>query len=366
MQKNKNAKFKVAVGMSGGVDSSVAAALLQKQGYDVIGVFIQFWSENVKGSVRDNVCCSFESKKDAQKVCRKLGIPFYTMNMKTNFKKFIVDDFICGYDEGKTPNPCVRCNTYIKFGEFIKKAKALGCDYVATGHYSRNTYHVSRNIYELEKAKDKDKDQSYFLHQLSQDQLKHVLFPVGKYTKPEVRKLAKKFDLPTKSKVESQEICFIPDGNLEKFLQRHLKYDKGEIKDIYTSEVLGQHKGLPVYTIGQRKGIGLPGGPWFVAKKDVKDNVLWITKDEKDLLTKDFAIKNVNWVSEQDLTFPIRLKCKIRYRTKSVFATVKKDPKNSSMNKYLVQFSKPQRAVTKGQYAVFYKGKNCLGGGEIC
>ncbi|MBT4723213.1 tRNA 2-thiouridine(34) synthase MnmA [Candidatus Falkowbacteria bacterium] len=363
---NKNNKIKVAIGMSGGVDSSVAAALLKKQGYDVVGIFIQFWSEKVKGSARDNVCCSFESKNDAQKVCRQLGMPFYTMNMKTDFKKAVVDDFICKYEKGDTPNPCVRCNKYIKFGEFIKRAKALGCDYVATGHYSRITHHVARNKYELKKSKDKEKDQTYFLHQLTQNQLKHVLFPVGKYTKPEVRKLAKKFDLPTKSKLESQEVCFIPDGNLEKFLKRHLTFSAGDIKDIKTKEVLGQHKGLPVYTIGQRKGIGLAAGPWFVVRKDSKSNVLWVTNDEKDLLSNEFTVKNVNWiVGTENLLFPMRLKCKIRYRTKSVFATIKKDSKSKSMNNYIVQFKKPQRAITKGQYAVFYKGKSCLGGGEI-
>ena len=347
-------KQKIAVGMSGGVDSSVSAALLLKQGYDVIGVFMKF-SDNKDG---ENVCCSLESKMDAERVCRKLGIKLYVMNMQVNFKKKVIDDFICKYKSGKTPNPCVLCNRYIKFGDFIKKAKLLKCDFVATGHYSK----VKKNrkgVVSLLKGKDKNKDQSYFLNQLKQTQLKHIMFPVGGYTKDQVRKLAKKYGLSTASKKESQEVCFVPDNNLSKFLKSKIKFQQGEMKEFGTKNILGLHKGLPLYTIGQRKGIGLPGGPWYVAELDMKKNVLWVTKDQSQIDSKTLSIKKINWMVEEP-PLPTKVKCKVRYRTAEVSATITK-----KANKYIVQFNKPIRAITSGQFAVFYKGQECLGGGEI-
>jgi tRNA-uridine 2-sulfurtransferase len=351
-------KIKVAVGVSGGVDSSVAVALLREQGYDVIGVFMHFWHESVKGKVRDNICCSLESSEDARRVCQKLDIPFYTMNMKVQFKKNVVDDFIDEYSKGRTPNPCVRCNRYVKFGEFIKKAKALGVDYVATGHYAK-VKEKKDGLVHLYMGKDKAKDQSYFLHQLTQTQLKSILFPLGDLNKDKVRRLAKKFGLATASKKESQEICFIPDSDVAGFLSRKTKFETGEIKDFQTKEVLGKHDGLPRYTIGQRKGIGLAGGPWFVVRLDMKKNILWVSRDEKDLLSKNLIVKNVNWMAGEP-KFPMKVKCRIRYRSKEVNAIINK--KDSRIE---VEFSRPERAVTAGQYAVFWKGKECLGGGVI-
>ncbi|MFH0780223.1 MAG: tRNA 2-thiouridine(34) synthase MnmA [Parcubacteria group bacterium] len=389
-------KIRVAVAMSGGVDSSVAAALLKQQGYDVFGVFMHFWNENVKGRARDNICCSLEAGEDARRVCRMLGIPFYTMNMSVPFKKKIVDDFVRQYGACRTPNPCVRCNQYIKFGEFLKKAKKMGADFIATGHYARvkremqNAKSKIQNKFKnknlkfkikLLKSRDTNKDQTYFLLRLTQAQLKHVLFPIGGMTKPEVRKLAEKFGLAVHNKRESQEICFIPDGRLDLFLKRHLKIKPGLIKfaapgcggiDCINTDIRfrenpaplikeNYHQGLPFYTFGQRKGIGLSGGPWYVARLDKKNNVLWVTKNENDLLLKELRVKNVNWISGAIPKSPLAVKCRIRYRSAEASATVV----DSSKNQYLVKFKKPVRAATPGQYCVFWKGRECLGGGEI-
>jgi len=359
---NKGKNIKVAVGMSGGVDSSVAAALLLKQGYDVIGIFIQFWAETIDGKVRDNICCSLEAQQDARRVCQKLGIPFYTMNMRAPFKENVVDYFIEEYGQGRTPNPCVMCNKQIKFGEFWKNAKALGADYIATGHYAEvKSYKVGKvHKVKLQNSKDTEKDQTYFLHQLSQEQLSHVLFPIGKYKKPEVRKLAQKFDLPTASKRESQEICFIPNGSLGDFLKKYLPMEKGDIRDFNSQEKIGEHNGLALYTIGQRKGIGLAGGPWFVVKLDVKKNILWVSKNIDDLGKRELSLKKVNWISGEEPKLPMNVKCKVRYASDFVNGKITKEN-----NKYKVIFKKPVRAVTGGQFCVFWKGKECLGGGEI-
>lgn len=351
-------KIKVAVGVSGGVDSSVGVALLKEQGYEVIGVFMHFWHETIKGKVRDNVCCSLDSQEDARRVCNKLDIPFYTMNMTVQFKQHIVDDFIEEYAKGKTPNPCVRCNRFVKIGEFIKKAKTLGADFVATGHYAKVKKDKS-GVAHLYVGKDKEKDQTYFLHQLTQQQLKNVIFPLGDLTKDKVRKLAKKYKLVTATKRESQEICFIPDGDVAGFLSRKTKFEKGEIKDIHSKKILGEHHGLPMYTIGQRKGIGLAGGPWYVVDLDMKHNVLWVSTNEEDILSDRLLVSKVNWIAGTP-EMPLIVDCRIRYRSKSEKAKL-----SQQGNKVLVEFKKPQRAITAGQYAVFWKGKECLGGGAI-
>ncbi len=359
---NKQKNIKVAVGMSGGVDSSVAAALLLKQGYDVFGIFIQFWAETIDGKVRDNICCSLEAQQDARRVCRQLGITFYTMNLRAPFKENVVDYFIEEYSKGRTPNPCVMCNRQIKFGEFWKKAKALGADFIATGHYAEVKSYKVRKVHKvaLLASKDKDKDQTYFLHQLTQEQLSHVLFPIGKYKKPEVRKMAAKFGLATASKKESQEICFIPNGSLGDFLKKYLPLETGEIRDLATGKKIGEHAGLALYTIGQRKGIGLGGGPWFVVRLDVKKNVLWVSKNQDDLGERELILKKVNWVGGEEPKLPMNVKCKIRYASEFVNGKIIKED-----NKIKVIFKKSVRAVTAGQFCVFWKGRDCLGGGEI-
>lgn len=340
---NNGRNSKVVVAISGGVDSSVAAALLKKQGYEVIGVFMKFWSDGY------NRCCSSESEKRARQVAKVLGIPFYVFNFEKEFKKRVVESFLKEIKVGNTPNPCVVCNKEIKFGLLLEKALKLGAEYVATGHYVK--IKNQKEIYKLLKAKDNNKDQSYFLWQLNQNQLSRILFPIGNYTKPEVRELAKKFKLPTAKTPESQEICFVPK-TINDFLRKHLKPKKGKI--IHQGKTIGEHEGLIFYTIGQRKGIKLPNGPYFVLDKDFKNNNLIVTKNEKDLFKKELSVKNINWISKQKL--PLKAKVKIRYRSKLALASVSKNK---------IKFNSFQRAVTPGQSAVFYKGQELLGGGII-
>jgi tRNA-specific 2-thiouridylase len=347
-------KEKVIVAMSGGVDSSVAAALLKKQGYDVVGVFMRFWSEPAGGAgCAMNKCCSFEAYSDARRVAQKLGIPIYTLNMKVPFKKLVVDYFLKEYQAGRTPNPCVECNRFIKFGELLKKARAMGAQYVATGHYARV------NCEKLLKGKDPEKDQSYFLYTLTQDKLKQVLFPVGDYKKPKVREMAKKFGLPVHAKKDSQEVCFV-GASLKNFLKKYLKVKSGKIVELESKKVLGKHDGLPFYTIGQRRGLALSGGPWYVVKIDTRKNILYVSRDEKKLLAKELIAEKVSWVSGAAPKLPIRVKVKIRYKHKEAPCVIKK-----IKNNYKITFTKPQRAVTAGQSAVFYKGEETLGGGVI-
>ncbi len=376
--KKLNKNVKIVIGMSGGVDSSVTAALLKKAGFDVIGVFMKFWKDSdEKGNKIENSCCSLESEKRARQVAKVLDIPFYVFNFEKEFKKKIVDSFLREYKKGVTPNPCVICNKEIKFGLLMEKALKLGAEYVATGHYA-----INKNG-RLFQGKDKNKDQSYFLWQLNQNQLKHVLFPVGNYTKDKVRKLAKKFKLPTAEAPESQEICFIPKS-INEFLEKYLKIKPGNITD-KNGKIIGRHKGLHFYTIGQRKGIELGGSasakgfgetkPYYVADKDIKKNTLVVTKNEKDLLKKELIAKNVNWIYGIEPKLPLKIKAKIRYRSELVPAVIFK----LQDTRYKIQFTKNQRAITPGQSVVFYlsrrssaesgtkadKGEELIGGGII-
>jgi tRNA-specific 2-thiouridylase len=356
---------KVIVAMSGGVDSSVTAALLKNQGYEVIGVFMRFWSE--EGLRRDqaiNKCCSFEAYNDARKVANRLAIPIYTLNMKVSFKKLVVDYFLKEYQAGRTPNPCVECNRFIKFGELLRKAKAMGANYVATGHYARLRREIPNSKFQvpsfkLLKGKDLEKDQSYFLYTLTQEKLKHILFPVGDYSKPRVRAMAKGFGLPVHAKKDSQEVCFA-GASLKNFLKKYLEVKSGKIVELESEKKLGEHDGLPFYTIGQRRGLALGGGPWYVVKIDTRKNVLYVSRDQKKLLSKELVAEKVNWISGAAPKLPIRVKAKIRYKHKEAPAIIKK-----IKNNYKIIFTKPQRAVTAGQSVVFYKGDEVLGGGVI-
>ncbi len=405
-------KKRVIVGMSGGVDSSVAAALLKKSGFDVVGIFMKFWSaqsasRNLTDKKDGNRCCSVESEKLAMAVAKKIGIPFYVLNVEKEFKEKVVDYFLAEYKKGNTPNPCVVCNKEIKFGILIRKALALGADFVATGHYAetslanqifpagraslRGTLSSKKLIGSLRKVsllrlfmgKDKEKDQSYFLWQLNQKQLSHVLFPVGGFTKPEVRKLAKKFDLPTAETPESQEVCFVSDTT-NNFLKNYLKQKPGDIvaaplggaslaqngRD-NSGKIVGEHQGLWFYTIGQRKGIEVQQGPWYVVGKNFKKNILIVSKNEKDLLKNELIAKNVNWISGKEPKLPIKAQVKIRYKSNLVPSLIRARARQSlgvGGNKgggVKVVFEKPQRAVTPGQSVVFYSGKELLGGGII-
>ena len=364
--------------MSGGVDSSLAAALLKKAGFDVIGVFMKFWTEPVGLSTEKwNRCCSPESETKARKVAGILKIPFYVFNFEKEFKKKIVDYFLKEYKANVTPNPCVVCNKEIKFGLLLEKALRLEADLVATGHYARlvneaktsfssspanagSLVEVSPQQLKLLKGRDKEKDQSYFLWQLNQKQLGHILFPVGNYTKKEVRSLAKSFKLPVLDRKESQEVCFVPD-TVSDFLSRQLRPELGRIID-GKGKVLGSHAGLCRYTVGQRKGIGLPQGPYYVLGKDLKKNLLIVTKNEKDLLGKELKAKEVNWISGKKPKFPLKVNARIRYRHREMPAVIKK----STGKTVKVVFARAQRAITPGQSVAFYKGQELLGGGIIC
>lgn len=350
----KNNVKKVAVGMSGGVDSSVAALLLKQQGYEVIGIFMKFWVHN--GKTYENSCCSAQSKSDARRVAEKIGIPLYTLNLKTIFKDKVVDNFIKSYGTGKTPNPCILCNKYIKFGEFYKKARALGCDYIATGHYAES------RVGRLYQAKDFEKDQSYFLYTLKEKELQQILFPLAKLTKNEVRKIAEKNKLLIFNKPESQDICFVPDNDYRQFLKSYLKPRPGKILDL-AKNILGEHTGLPNYTLGQRTGLNITNGqgPYFVLKIDQKNNVLVVSNDpqEAQLLEREFWLKNVSWVNDapkKNFTAQV----KVRYSRE-------KFPAQIEIHKSQVKIilKKPLRAITPGQHGVIYQKTRVLGGGEI-
>jgi tRNA-specific 2-thiouridylase len=380
---------KVICAMSGGIDSSVAAALLKKGGFNVIGVFMKFWSES-KFGVQDeakrslafagskNRCCSPEAETRARQVASVLKIPFYVFNFEKEFKKRVVDYFVKEYREGRTPNPCVVCNKQIKFGLLLNKALSLEADYIATGHYARKCestdYKLQTTNYRLFRGRDKTKDQSYFLWQLSQDQLKHILFPLGDYTKIQVKNLAKKFKLPVLDISESQEICFI-NTNLNDFLKSRIRTKKGDVITTQGKKI-GFHQGLPFYTIGQRKGIELSGGPFYVVKKDFKNNNLIVAPsfDNKALYKKTLIAKRINWISDQEPKLPLKIKAQIRYGHKAITARVtetqpealpEQAPRRVTL--YKLTFSIPQRAITPGQSVVFYSPNNqeLLGGGII-
>ncbi len=378
----KNSKQKVVVALSGGVDSSVVAALLKKQGYDVIGVFMQFWFP-VGETYGENRCCSLESWNEAQAVAKIIGIPVYKTNFGKEFKKMIVDDFLLQYAGGKTPNPCIACNKFIKFELLLKYAQTVfNADYLATGHYVKLEIKKFRNkeikgdtIYTLSRAKDKNKDQTYFLYNLNQNQLKYLLFPLGGYNKEQVRALAKKMKLPVHDKKDSQEICFVGHSHYD-FLKKYLKLKPGKIIDydkIAPSArggaiakrsggwELGEHGGLPLYTSGQRSGIGLSGGPWYVAGFDRKKNYLLVTKSpaRSELLKTELICSRVNWINNKQ-KLPLSCQAQIRYRGRPAACRV-----NKFGQKYQVRFKTKQRAIMPGQSVVFYQGNELLGGGII-
>lgn len=351
---------KIVCAMSGGVDSAVSAALLKKAGFDVVGVFMKFWSEGGDDSGSQNRCCSLDSEVRARRVARILNIPFYVFDFKKEFKKRIVDQFLLESKSGDTPNPCVTCNKEIKFGLLLEKALELGIDSIATGHYCRIIN--KKEKIELLKGKDENKDQSYFLWRISPGQLRHVIFPVGDYTRQEVEKLAKRFKLPFDNVKKSMEVCFIP-GSTQDFLAKHLKVKSGKMLERVGKKLkeIGEHEGLSLYTIGQRKGLGLPGGPFYVSDKDVKKNILIVTRDEKDLFKKEFCIKEINFPSGFKLKRIENAKVKIRYRDKGSLAKILISRKRGK-----IIFNRPQRAITPGQSAVVYRGEKLLMGGIIC
>lgn len=350
----------VVVGMSGGVDSSVAALILKEQGYNVIGLFMNNWEET-----NENGCCTAEDDySDVRRVANLLDIPYYSMNFAKEYMDRVFSYFLKEYNAGRTPNPDVLCNREIKFKDFKDAAFKLGADYIATGHYC-DILHDGDTHYLL-KAKDQNKDQTYFLNQLSQSQLDKVLFPLGQIEKPEVRKIAEKYGLATAEKKDSTGICFIGERNFRQFLQNYIPNKKGKIMT-YDGKVLGEHLGLMYYTIGQRRGLGIGGqkedngSRWFVIEKDLKNNILYVAHGEEDKLYSSGLIMNeMNWIPKKYEQSKIELTAKFRYRQPEQKCTLYiKD------GYYEVEFAEKQRAITEGQFAVFYDGNKCIGGGVI-
>lgn len=343
----ERSKKKILIGMSGGVDSSVAVHLLKEDGYEVHGVYLKTCNSDPSSAIS---------------VAKDLGIDLHVMDVEQEFKKKVVKYFIDTYKEGKTPNPCVICNRYVKFQALIDLAKELHIPYVATGHYAKVEYNRKRNRYVLKKAKDKTKDQTYMLYNLTQEQLSKSVFPLGRYTKDTVRNIAKDGDLEVANRPDSQDICFIPDNNYAKFIQENsdMTDREGDIVNL-KGEVLGKHQGISKYTVGQRKGIDTKlNNPLFVVDIDIVKNRV-VVGNESDIYSKDLIAKDMNWISINDLTKRMRVKAKIRYSTKEYGCTIKPMEKG----KVSVRFNQKQRAITPGQAIVFYKGSTVVGGGII-
>jgi len=366
---NDNKKIKVFVAMSGGVDSSVAVLLLQKSSFNLVGCYIKGWYPASSAGKPQAFYCSWkEDRRDAMRVCAKLKIPFITVNAEKEYKKEVVDYMISEYKAGRTPNPDIMCNKSVKFGVFLKKALAMGADYIVTGHYVRKLKNNALAI-----AKDLNKDQSYFLWTLTQEQLKYCLFPLGDLLKSEVRKIAKKNDLATAEKEESQGVCFIGEFDMEDFLKKYIKQKKGKVVTA-GGKIIGEHKGLAFYTIGQRHGFGFgggKGGPYYVVEKDFKNNILIVAekKDEKKFSRKEVVVENANWISAVP-KIGKKYKARIRYRQpleecEIIGTESKKDKILLSQKSVLVHFKHSQRAVTPGQSLVVYDGEEMKGGGII-
>jgi tRNA-specific 2-thiouridylase len=353
-------KKKVVIGMSGGVDSSVAAYILKEQGYEVIGIMMKLSPDNPDYEENESGCCSISAANDARRVADVLDIPFYVMNFKDAFKKNVIDNFIDEYMEGRTPNPCIVCNKIIKFEEFLRKAKGLGADYIATGHYAKIEKIEDR--YLLKKSDDDKKDQTYALYSLTQDQLRHTLMPCGDYTKPEIRNIAERIGLEVYRKKDSQEICFIPDNDhgayIEKYSGREVK--PGNFVD-KKGNVLGKHKGIVYYTIGQRKGLGIAlGKPVFVTDINPLTNQV-VLGDEEDIFKTSLVAKDLNFIMFDKIESELRVTAKIRYSAKPQLATL--IPLEN--NRLKVVFDEKQRAITQGQSVVFYLENSVVGGGII-
>ncbi|RXK19434.1 tRNA 2-thiouridine(34) synthase MnmA [Macrococcus sp. DPC7161] len=354
-----NDKIKVVVGMSGGVDSSVTALLLKQQGYDVIGIFMKNWDDTDEFGV----CTATEDYEDVIRVCNQIGIPYYAVNFEKEYWDKVFTYFLDEYKKGRTPNPDVMCNKEIKFKAFLEHALKLGADYVATGHYAQ----VRRNddgTVEMLRGVDNNKDQTYFLNQLTHEQLQKVMFPLGHLQKPEVRKIALENDLATAKKKDSTGICFIGERNFKEFLSGYLPANNGKMTTL-DGKVMGEHAGLMYYTIGQRHGLGIggDGDPWFVVGKNLKENILYVEQgfDHEALYSNYLIASDYSFVNEMDLSSPVKATAKFRYRQKDTGVTIEK----IGENQLKVTYDEPVRAITPGQAVVFYQDEVCLGGATI-
>lgn len=349
----------VVVGMSGGVDSSVAAMLLKQQGYRVIGMFMKNWEEKNA----DGICNSSLEYEDVIRVCQQLDIPYYSVNFVKEYWDNVFSHFLNEFKLGHTPNPDILCNREIKFKVLLEKALEIGGDYLATGHYCQNIF--VNKVYQLRKGSDPGKDQSYFLYTIGQQALSRVLFPVGTMLKPNLRQLAHSYQLATSSKKDSTGICFIGKRDFKEFLGKYLAYTPGEFQTL-NGKVIGEHQGMAFYTLGQRKGMGIggPGEPWFVVGKDAERNIVYLEQgaNHPALFCDELTAVELSWVSgETPKNFPYACKAKVRYRQMDQECVIMKK-ENDSLN---VRFLVPQRAITPRQSIVFYEGENCLGGGMI-
>lgn len=354
---------KALVAMSGGVDSSVAAALMCENNYDCIGVTMKLYDRDETCTTSEKACCTLSDVEDARSVCHQLGMRYYVSNFKENFSRQVIDRFIKAYETGATPNPCIDCNRYMKFEKLYNRAKELECDLIVTGHYARIEKDEKSGRYLLKKSKNHTKDQSYVLYFMSQEQLAHTYFPLGEFEdKEDVRKIAQKYGFINAKKHDSQDICFVSDGNYGNFIEEYAnkKYPPGNFVDM-DGNILGQHKGIIRYTIGQRKGLGLSlSSPMYVYAKDLENNTV-ILSDEGQLYSDELVADDFNWIAYDAPSKSVRITAKTRYNAKEAMATaVVSDDKSVT-----IHFDEPQRAVTSGQAVVIYDGDVVIGGGTI-
>ena len=363
MDKLKKTNKSVVVAMSGGVDSSVAAALLKKEGFDVIGITLKMWSYN-DIPVQDSGCCSLESIYNAKNVSEQLGFNHYTLDFTEKFTDTVINDFISEYMSGNTPNPCVLCNKVIKWGALLEKAESLGAEYLATGHYAKVKHNEKNKRYNIAAADDKSKDQSYALWSVSQYALSKTIFPLGSYSKEKIREIASEMNLKPANIPDSQEICFVPNNNYRELLEIKIpdineKVGEGDI--LYKDKKIGTHKGYPYYTIGQRRGLNIAlGKPVYVSKIDPGKNIITVD-DEEGLLQKEFIVRDINLMMFEKLPEPLDVNVKIRYKDEGAQAVIEQtDDKHIK-----VTFNNPKKSITPGQSAVFYLGDDVVGGGII-